>query len=89
MPDSPRLPTLKSARCIDPPLPPHTPVALPTSSAIRGAERRALADGMAMAAVIAGEIVAVGQRHAGANHLRLLADRGVDGAGDLATLDHL
>ena len=36
MPDSPRLPTLKSARCSEPPLPPHTPSDLPTSSAISG-----------------------------------------------------
>ncbi len=36
MPDSPRLPTEKSARCSEPPLPLQIPVALPTSSAING-----------------------------------------------------
>ena len=34
IPDSPRMPTLKSARCIEPPLPLQRPVALPKSSAI-------------------------------------------------------
>src|SRR4030095_10231999 len=34
MPDSPRMPTLKSARCMEPPLPLHRPVRLPKSSAM-------------------------------------------------------
>ena len=36
IPDSPRLPAEKSARCIEPPLPRHTPVRLPNNSAING-----------------------------------------------------
>ena len=45
MPDSPRLPTEKSARCMLPPLPPQTPPALPSSSAISGPRAAPLAIG--------------------------------------------
>ena len=34
IPDSPRMPMLKSAKCMDPPLPLQMPVALPNNSAI-------------------------------------------------------
>ena len=42
-----------------------------------------------MTAVIAGHVIAFGQRHAGANDLCLLTDAGMNGAGDLAIFDHL
>jgi hypothetical protein len=50
---------------------------------------RALADRMAVAAVIAGHVVAIGQRHAGADDLGFLANRGVNRAGNFAALHHL
>ena len=42
-----------------------------------------------MTAVIAGHVIAFGQRHAGANNLRLLTDAGMHGARDLTVFDHL
>ncbi|MEH3076389.1 MAG: hypothetical protein PGN11_06865, partial [Quadrisphaera sp.] len=53
------------------------------------AQGRALADRVAVAAVVAGHVVVVAERHRGADHLGLLADARVHRAGDLPALHHL
>lgn len=73
---------------MEPPLPPHTPVALPTSSAMSGPNAAPLPIGWPWLRWLP-VVVALAQRHAGAHHLGFLADRGVNGAGDLAALHHL
>jgi hypothetical protein len=55
----------------------------------QGTKRRAHANRVTVAAVVACHVVALGERHAGTHHLSFLTDAGVNCSGNIAALDHL
>ena len=84
MPWPPRKPSEASNRCIEPPLPPEQPAALPNSSAMTAAREHAAGQRLAVLAVGAGDVVVGPQRGEAADRDRLLADVEVAEAADLA-----
>ena len=70
--------------CIEPPLPPHRPSLRPKISAIIAFDVAALGDAVAVAAMGAGDGVAVVEMHADADARRLLAGVEMHEARDVA-----
>ena len=77
-PFAPSMPTLKSAMCIEPPLPPQLPPCAAEQLAHHGERVGALGEGVAVAAMGREQHVVAGEVGADARRDRLLADRRMD-----------
>ena len=84
MPLAPSMPRSRSAMCIEPPLPPHSPPFLANSSCIMPVDVAALGDAVAVAAMGAGDVVLGAEMRADADRGGLLAGIEMDKAGDAA-----